>query len=104
MEPRISIITLGVMSLEKSFYFYTQLGFPSSKKTEDGIIFFKCAGVCLALYPLAELAQDVSPDFAVNHSGFSGVTLAHNTRSKAEMDTVLAQAEKAGGKIEKPAQ
>jgi len=104
MEPRISIITLGVTSLEKSFDFYTQLGFISSKKPEDGIIFFKSAGVCLALYPLAELAKDISPDLAVNRSGFSGVTLAHNTRSKAEVDAVLELAKKAGGKIEKPAQ
>lgn len=104
MEPRISIITLGVASLEKSFNFYTQLGFTSSKKPEDGIIFFKSNGVCLALYPLAELTKDVSADLAVNRSGFSGITLAQNTRSKAEVDALLELAEKAGGKIEKPAQ
>ena len=90
MEPRISIITLGVSSLEKSYEFYTALGFPTSKKPEDGIVFFKTGGVCLALYPLAELAKDVSPNFDSNRSGFSGVTLAHNTKSKAEVDAVLA--------------
>ncbi|MGR5062285.1 VOC family protein [Photobacterium sp. DNB22_13_2] len=104
MEPRISIITLGVASLEVSFEFYSKLGFPSSKKPEDGIIFFKTGGVCLALYPLSELAEDVSRDFKVVKAGFSGVTLAHNTRSKQEVDAVLAQAEYAGGKIEKQAQ
>ena len=82
MEPRISIITLGVSSLEKSYQFYTALGFPSSKTPEDGIVFFKTAGVCLALYPLEALAKDVSPDFDSNRSGFSGVTLSHNTTSK----------------------
>ena len=104
MEPRISIITLGVLNLEKSYAFYTALGFPSSKKPEDGIIFFKTSGVCLALYPLEELAKDVSPDFDYNSSGFSGVTLAHNTKSKVEVDTILELAKEAGGKIEKPAQ
>ena len=104
MEPRISIITLGVQDLEASFEFYSKLGFPSSKTPEDGIIFFKTGGVCLALYPLDALAEDVSPDFKAVKAGFSGVTLAHNTRSKSEVDAVLALAETAGGKIEKPAQ
>ena len=104
VEPRISIITLGVSNLVKSYEFYTALGFPTSKKPEDGIVFFKTGGVCLALYPLDELAKDVSPDFDSKNYGFSGVTLAHNTKSKAEVDAVLALAKRAGGKIEKPAQ
>jgi uncharacterized glyoxalase superfamily protein PhnB len=45
-----------------------------------------------------------SPALSPHRSGFSGVTLAHNTRSKAEVDTVLELAKKAGGKIEKAAQ
>ncbi|PKH86659.1 VOC family protein [Colwellia sp. Bg11-28] len=104
MEPRISIITLGVKNLKKSFDFYTTLGFPSSRKPEDGIIFFKTSGVCLALYPLDELAEDVFPSLNSNPSGFSGVTFAHNTRSKVEVDSILELAKTAGGNIEKPAQ
>ena len=104
MEPRISIITLGVSNLKKSYEFYTALGFPTTRRPEDSIIFFKTGGVCLALYPLNELAKDVSPDLDSGRSGFSCVTLAHNTKSKIEVDTVLELAKKAGGKIEKPAQ
>lgn len=104
MEPRISIITLGVESLERSYQFYSQLGFQSSKRPEDGIIFFKTGGVCLALYPLTALAEDVSPEMSSKRQGFSGVTLAHNTRSKQQVDEVLALAVKAGAKLEKPAQ
>ncbi len=104
MEPRVSIITLGVRDLERSYQFYSKLGFPSSKNPEEGIIFFKTGGVCLALYPLDALAKDVSPDMAVVKEGFSGVTLAHNTRSKQEVDDVLALAVSAGAKLEKPAQ
>ena len=104
MEPRISIITLGVENLNKSYKFYTALGFPSSKKPEEGIVFFKTGGVCLALYPLDKLAKDISPDFRLNRSGFAGITLAHNTKSKEEVNAVLELARKAGGKIEKPAQ
>ncbi|CAK4075005.1 VOC family protein [Vibrio sp. 16] len=104
MEPRISIITLGVEDLERSYQFYRQLGFPSSRTPEDGIIFFKTGGVCLALYPLAALAEDVSADKAVTRKGFSGVTLAHNTRSREEVDQVLALAVQAGATLEKEAQ
>ncbi|MDC5805190.1 VOC family protein [Vibrio europaeus] len=104
MEPRVSIITLGVQDLERSYQFYSKLGFPSSKNPEEGIIFFKTGGVCLALYPLDALAKDVSPDMAVVKEGFGGVTLAHNTRSKQEVDDVLALAVSAGAKLEKPAQ
>lgn len=104
MEPRVSIITLGVEDLQRSYQFYTQLGFSSSKTPEDGIIFFKTGGVCLALYPLQALAEDVSPHMANQRSGFSGVTLAHNTRSQQEVDQILAKAVEAGAKLEKPAQ
>ncbi|MGB1428224.1 MAG: hypothetical protein ACPG62_07930 [Cycloclasticus sp.] len=50
------------------------------------------------------MAKDVSSDFDSNCSRFSGVTLAHSTPSKAEVDTVLDLAKRAGAKIEKPAQ
>ncbi|MFM2587844.1 VOC family protein [Vibrio sp. TBV020] len=104
MEPRISIITLGVQDLKRSFDFYSQLGFPSSRSPEDGIIFFKTGGVCLALYPIKALAEDVSPDMSVKKEGFSGVTLAHNTRSKADVDELLKKAVSLGATLEKPAQ
>jgi uncharacterized glyoxalase superfamily protein PhnB len=37
-------------------------------------------------------------------SKFTGITLAYNTRTKDEVTQVLALAERAGAKIEKPAQ
>jgi len=104
MEPRVSIVTLGVKDLQRSFEFYTGLGFPSSRSPEDGIIFFKTGGVCLALYPIEALAKDVSPDMGIKASGFGGITLAHNTRSKPEVDDILNKAVSLGAKLEKPAQ
>lgn len=105
MEPRISIITLGVRDLKQSYQFYHQgLGFPTKWQPEQGIIFFQTSGVRLALYPYDELAEDVDPNFPKQRSRFSGITLAHNTRTKSEVDKILDLAEKAGGKIEKPAQ
>src|SRR5271170_370392 len=104
MDPRISIVTLGVKDLERSLRFYRDgLGFPTTRKAEEGIIFFRTGGVCLALYPYTSLAKDVSEAFLVARSRFTGITLAHNVRSKEEVDRILKQAEQAGGKIEKPA-
>jgi uncharacterized protein len=105
MEPRISIITLGVRDLARSCRFYQNgLGFPTSRRPEDGIIFFKTSGTCLALYPYDELAKDISPGFCVPRAKFSGITLAHNVRTRDEVALILAKAAAAGGIIEKPAQ
>ena len=105
MESRISIITLGVADIERSYNFYHKgLGFPTTRKPEEGIIFFQTGGVCLALYPLEELAADVSPDHPAERGAFSGITLAHNARKKEDVDKILQLAEQSGGKIEKPAQ
>lgn len=105
MEPRVSIITLGVADLQRSLRFYRDgLGFPTTHDGSQGIVFFQTQGVCLALYPLAELAKDVAPDWDAERSGFSGITIAHNARTREEVDQVLRLAEQAGAKIEKPAE
>ncbi len=105
MEPRISIITLGVADLERSDRFYRDgLGFPTTRTPAQGIIFFRTGGTCLALFPYAALAADVSPGTPAARTGFAGITLAHNTRTREEVDAVLAQAVLAGGTLVKPAQ
>lgn len=104
MEPRISIITLGVADLEASLNFYMELGFPTTREPESGIIFFRTSGTCLALYPLDKLAEDVAEDMSSERSGFTGITLAHVTRTRDEVDAVLRAAARAGGRIEKQAQ
>lgn len=104
MEPRISIITLGVKDLERAFQFYHDgLGFKATRNPDADIIFFKMQGTCLALYPLEALAEDISGYTAQQHTGFSGITLAHNTRQKDEVDQILQRAQAAGGAIKKPA-
>lgn len=104
MEPRISLITLGVSDLSRSLRFYRDgLGLPTTWTVDKGVIFFKTSGVCLALYPYDKLAEDVNDSFHVTRSKFTGITLAHNVREKEEVDRILTLAERAGAKIEKPA-
>lgn len=105
MKPRITIITLGVTDLPRAIRFYRDgLGFPTKAKDEDPIAFFMTEGVRLALYPKNALAEDISGDVELSRNGFGGITLAHNVGRKEEVAEVLALAEKAGGKIVKPAQ
>ena len=102
MEPRITIVTLGVSDLERSIGFYRDgLGLPLQDGPE-GIAFFQTAGTLLSLYPRESLAEDatVPPE----GSGFRGFTLAHNVRSTDEVDRVLAQAVEAGARLRKPGQ
>ena len=104
MEPRISLITLGVADLQRSLRFYRDgLGFPTTWDGSKGVVFFQNGGTSLALYPYTDLAKDVSDAFLVDRAKFSGITLAHNVRRKEQVDEVLKLAEAAGAKIEKPA-
>lgn len=101
MKPKISLITLGVADLERAAKFYRDLGFPTEGDNE-GVVFFKLEGTWLSLYPREKLAEDarVSPE----GSGFPGITLAHNVKTKEEVREVLLLAERSGGKIVKEAE
>jgi uncharacterized protein len=104
MEPRISMITLGVKDIQKSFDFYSRiLGFPSEKGIENGAVaFFQLNHLMLSLYPLDKLAEDaLVPN---DGSGFSGITLAYNVRSKEEVDSTIKHIRAAGGKVSKEPQ
>ena len=105
MEPRISLITLGVADLARSYRFYKDgLGFPTTRAPEDGVVFFQTSGAALALFPYEELADDVGPGWNVARSKFPGITLAHNVRERHEVDEVLARAAAAGAVVVKPAE
>src|SRR3989344_2657726 len=103
MEPRISIVTLGVNDLEKSFKFYKEvLGLPSKNGIEVDVAFFQLRSIWLALYPKEKLAIDAK--VANDGKGFPGFTLAHNLRSKEEVDAFFEKAKQAGVIITKSPQ
>lgn len=102
MEQRLSIVTLGVSDLSRSREFYERLGWRSSTASSEAIVFFQAGCMALALYPRAELARDAN--VAADGTGFAGITLAYNARSREDVDRVLAEAKAAGAKILKPAQ
>ncbi|MDB6035286.1 MAG: Glyoxalase/bleomycin resistance protein/dioxygenase [Verrucomicrobiales bacterium] len=105
MEPRITLITIGVTDLPRAVRFYRDgLGWPTTYKSGDPVAFFNTAGTRLSLYPLEELAADISPELQAKPGGFGGITLAHNVHNREEVTDVLSLAERAGGRIVKPAQ
>ena len=129
LDPRISIITLGVSDLAKSKEFYTKLGFPIAHDMET-IVFFKLKNITFALYPKEKLLEDIG--IKLGHSELdsesreksisqkilhkaqndrvvtSGIkqtyTLAYNVPSKEDVDTTIEFVRSLGGKIVKEPQ
>lgn len=108
MKPRITVITIGVDDLEKSLRFYRDgLGFPTQgiigTEFEHGAVaFFDLqAGLKLALWPRKSIAHDAG--IPLESPSRTELTIGHNVSSKAEVDAVMKQAEKAGARIVKPA-
>lgn len=102
MQPRISMITLGVSDLAASVRFYEQgLGLPRMESPPE-VAFFTLNGSWLGLYGREALAEDAG--VSDEGAGFAGFTLAHNVASEAAVDAVMAQAIAAGATLVKPAQ
>lgn len=107
MEARLSLITLGVADLERARRFYVDgLGLPQRPESQEAVIFIELKGLWLSLFSREALAHDanVPHESRGEHGKFGGITLAHNVRSKSEVDALLTQAERASGRIVKPAQ
>jgi uncharacterized protein len=102
MRQKLTLITLGVADIPRATAFYEGLGWKKSSEGTDDLILFSLGGMLLSLYPRHLLAEDIG--IPERGSGFSGITLAHNTVSEAEVDAVLAEAAKLGGTLVKPAQ
>ena len=106
MEPRVSLLTLGVSDLEQAVAFYRDgLGWPKANTGGDEVAFFKTSGVVIALFPRPSFASDAGVELEhVEHGGFSRVSLAHNVAEENQLDSVLRDAAEAGATIVKEAQ
>ena len=96
MEQRVSIVTLGVTDLERTRRFYDDLGWRGQESEET--VFYQAGGMALILWGRDKLAADggVTDD---NDDSFGGVALAHNVRSRDEVDDVVRRAAAAGATI-----
>jgi uncharacterized protein len=96
VEQRVSLITLGVRDLARARAFYEALGWATRAAPADDVVFFQSGGLVVALWDRARLAEDSG---VADGGGYGGITLAHNVRSPAEVDAVLAEAAAAGATI-----
>ena len=102
MEPRLSLVTLGVTDLGRSETFYRDvLGLALHPLSQGDVRFFELGKTWLSLYARELLAKDagVSPI----GGGFPGFTLAHNVGSAEAVDALLESVRGNGGTIVKPA-
>ncbi len=108
MEPKITVITLGVDDLKRSLKFYRDglglatKGIEGEEFEHGSVAFFDLQGdLRLALFPRADIALDAKvPESSASPTEF---TIAQNVHSKAEVDAVMEQAKKAGAVITDPA-
>ena len=96
MDQRLSLITLGVSDLARARAFYEALGWKTNAGPEDDVVFFQAGCMVVALWSREQLAED---SVVEDSGGWGGITLAYNTRSPEEVDTVIEEARAAGGAI-----
>jgi catechol 2,3-dioxygenase-like lactoylglutathione lyase family enzyme len=91
VDQRISLVTLGVEDLARARAFYEALGWAGARQPDDEVCFFQAGGMVFGLWT------------ALGGHGAPGIELAYNVRSPEEVDAVLAEAQRAGGTIKRPA-
>ncbi len=107
MKPRITVLTIGVDDLERSFAFYRDLGFPTKgivgREFDHGAVaFFDLqSGLKLAVWPRDSLAHDSG--LAKTPRSATELSIGHNVRSEQEVDAVMQQAQQCGATIVKAA-
>jgi uncharacterized protein len=101
MEQRVHLVTLGVRDLARAKEFYGALGWRGQEVQET--VFFQAGGMALVLWGRGKLAADCAVEDAAR-DGFGGIVLAHNARSREEVDRIVAAAAQAGARVTKPPQ
>jgi len=91
MEQRVSLVTLGVTDLSRARSFYEALGWRGAQQPDEEVCFFQAGGMVFGLWT------------ALGGHGAPGIELAQNVRSPEEVSATLAEAERAGGTIVRPA-
>ncbi len=108
VQPRLTVLTLGVDDLPRAVAFYRDgLGWPTpgivgDELAQGAVAFFDLQpGLRLALWARADLAHDSGLPLAPPSA--TECSLGHNVDSAVAVDEVMATAERAGARIVKPA-
>jgi predicted lactoylglutathione lyase len=98
MEPRVSLVTLGVADLARAKAFYAALGWQGREVQET--VFVQAGPMAVVLWSRAKLAEDSGIED--DGGGFGGMALAQNVRSRDEVDAIVAAAAAAGASVTRP--
>ncbi len=96
VEQRVSLITLGVVDLQRARAFYEALGWSTGAEPGADVVFFQAGAIIVALWDREALAAD---------SGLAeprppgGTVLAYNVGAPGEVDAVVAEAQAAGATV-----
>lgn len=102
MHAHVSSILLGIEDMDRSKQFYTEgLGWEVEQDYGVSVFFESHGGSLVGFYGRDGLAAQVGT--SAEGSGFSGMVLNYVVRSEARVDEIIADAEKAGATILKPA-
>ncbi len=91
MQQRISLVTLGVSDLSRARSFYEKLGWSGAHQPDEEVCFFQAGAMVFGLWT------------ALGGHGAPGIELAHNVGAPDQVGAILAEAERAGGSIVRPA-
>ena len=99
MEQRISLFTLAVQDLDASRRFYVEgLGWTPHLEVAGDVVMIQVGQrLLLSLWAAPGFEAEVGP--VRSGEGVVPVTIAHNVATDAEVDDVLATAERAGVRV-----
>jgi uncharacterized protein len=104
VQPRFTVLTIGVQDVRRAAAFYERLGFKRKvKATGDGVAFFETGTAAFSLFQWDQAAQEPGVPAQPRPTTFRGTTLAWNCNSNAEVDAAMAHALSAGGRLLKAA-
>jgi predicted lactoylglutathione lyase len=98
MEPRVSLVTLGVADLARAKAFYAALGWEGQEVQET--VFVQAGPLAVVLWSRAKLVEDSGIED--DGGSFGGMALAQNVRSRDEVDAIVAAAGAAGATVTRP--
>jgi predicted lactoylglutathione lyase len=101
MDPRISLVTLGVADVARAKAFYEALGWVGQEV--QGTVFVQAGPMALVLWGRDALTDDAGIEDRDPRDGYGGVAFAHNVRTRGEVESIVAAAEAAGAVVTKPA-
>ena len=97
MDPRLTLVTLGVRDYARALRFYEALGWSTAMEVQE-TAFFQANGVVVVLWDRAKLTADmgIADD---DTARWGGIGLAHNVASRDEVHAVIELARANGAEV-----